>query len=148
MRLRLLAPLALALCSMAAAAQLYSWKDASGKIHYSDEPPPEKAPTRKVSPPAAGAGDPAARQGLAEQEAAARKKQKETQDAAAKAEKEKAAAEERRSQCERARNNLQGLESGQVRFTVGANGERVGLEGGVREAELAKARQAVDAWCK
>ncbi|HEX8989275.1 MAG TPA: 2-oxoglutarate dehydrogenase complex dihydrolipoyllysine-residue succinyltransferase, partial [Rhodocyclaceae bacterium] len=49
-----------------ASAQLYSWKDASGKIHYSDEPPPDKTPARKVAPPATGAGDPAARKALAE----------------------------------------------------------------------------------
>ncbi len=133
---------------MLASAQLYSWKDASGKIHYSDEPPPDKTQARKVAPPATGAGDPAARKALAEQEAAARKKQKDTQESADKSEQDKAQAEERRVQCERARSNLQGIESGQVRFTIGANGERVGMDGAAREAELANARKAVDSWCK
>ena len=129
-------------------AEMYSWKDATGKIHYSDEPPPDKTPARKVAPPATGAGDPAARRALTEQEAAARKKQKETQEAADKSQKEKANAEERRTECERARSNLQAIESGQVRFTIDSKGERVALDGEVREAELAKARKAADSWCK
>lgn len=148
MHLRRLAPLVLALCSTIAAAQLYSWKDASGKVHYSDEPPPDKASARKVAPPATGAGDAAARRAAADQEAAARKKQKEAQEAGEKAQKDKTDAEERRVECERARTNVQAIESGQIRFTIGSNGERVGLDGDTREAELAKARRAADAWCK
>lgn len=148
MRFRQLAPLALALFALAASAQMYSWKDASGKIHYSDEPPPDKTSARKIAPPATGAGDPAARKSALEQEAAMRKKQKESQDAAAKSEKESAEAAQRKVECDRARGNLQGLESGQVRFTTNAKGERVGLDGDVREAELANARKAVDSWCK
>lgn len=148
MRLRRLAPLVFALCSMVASAQLYSWKDANGKIHYSDEPPPDNAKTRKVSPPAAGTGDPNAYRALAEKEAVARKKQKEGSEAADKAAKEQAATEERRAECERARGNLSSLESGQTRFTVGSNGERIGLDGDVREAELARARKAVESLCK
>jgi hypothetical protein len=148
MRFRLLAPFALALFSMAAAAQLYSWKDASGKVHYSDTPPPDSVPVRKVAPPATSAGDASARRPQLEQEAAARKKQKETQEAADKAAKDKADAEERRTECERARAGLQAIESGQTRFTFNAKGERVALEGDVREAELANARKAVNSWCK
>lgn len=148
MRIRHLAPFALALFAMAASAQMYSWKDASGKIHYSDEPPPDKAASRKVAPPATGAGDADARRKLVEQDAEARKKQKEAKEASGKAEKDKAAAEERRTECERARGNLQALESGQIRFTVNSSGERVALEGNVRDAELANARKVADSWCK
>jgi hypothetical protein len=148
MRLRSLAPLAFALCSMVASAQLYSWKDANGKIHYSDEPPPDKSTARKVAPPAAGAGDPSAYRALTEKEAAARKKQKESSEAADKAAKDQATAAERRAECERARGNLASLESGQTRFTVGANGERIGLDGEAREAELARARKAIESLCK
>ncbi|HEX8987786.1 MAG TPA: DUF4124 domain-containing protein [Rhodocyclaceae bacterium] len=148
MRLRQLAPLVFALCSMVASAQMYSWKDANGKVHYSDEPPPDKTPARKVAAPASGPGDPNASRALAEQEAASRKKQKEGQDAAAKAAKEKAASEERAAECERARANLQSIESGQTRFTIDAKGERMAMDGDAREAELARARRAVEANCK
>ena len=146
--MRILVPFALALYCLTAAAQLYSWKDADGKVHYSDEPPAEKTPARKVAPPAAGDGDPAARHSLAEQEMASRKKQKEAQEAADKAAKDKTTADERRVQCDRAQGNLRSIESGEARFTVDSKGERVGLDGAVREAELAKARKAAESWCK
>ncbi len=146
--MRLLVPLTFAFYSVLASAQLYSWKDADGKVHYSDEPPAAKVPTRKVAPPPAPSGDPnAARKSFAEKEADARKKQKDAQDSAAKSEKEKAEAEERSVNCERAKGNLQGLESGLVRFTTNAKGERVGLEGAARDAEIANARKAVESWC-
>jgi hypothetical protein len=149
MRFRYFTPLAFALMSLAASAQLYSWKDANGKIHYSDEPPPDaKAQTHKVAPPATGAGDPDARRAAVEREAEARKKQKEAQEAAGKADKEKADSQERRANCEQAKTNLKAIESGQIRFTMNSAGEKVGLDGAVREAEIAKARKTVDTWCK
>ncbi|MDO8933694.1 MAG: DUF4124 domain-containing protein [Rhodocyclaceae bacterium] len=147
--MRFLLPLALVLHSLTVAAQLYSWKDADGKIHYSDEPPPAKTQARKVAPPPAPSADPAAtRKNLAEMEMASRKKQKEAKDSAAKAEKEKADTEERRINCDKAKGNLQSIESGLTRFTTNAKGERVALEGAVRDAELASARKAADEWCK
>ncbi|MDD5248321.1 MAG: DUF4124 domain-containing protein [Rhodocyclaceae bacterium] len=146
--MRFLVPLALALYCAVAAAQLYSWKDADGKVHYSDEPPADTTHARKLAPPAAGAAaDPAARRSLAAKEMESRRKQKEAQEAASKAEKDKADAEERRVECARAQGNLKALESGQTRFTIDANGERVGLDGELRDAELAKARKAADSWC-
>lgn len=41
----------LALFAVGAAAELYSWKDAAGKIHYSDTPPPDSAGARKLTVP-------------------------------------------------------------------------------------------------
>lgn len=48
------APLVLLMLALAAgnaAAELYSWKDAAGKIHYSDTPPPGNADARKLAVP-------------------------------------------------------------------------------------------------
>ncbi|MDK9725279.1 MAG: DUF4124 domain-containing protein [Sterolibacteriaceae bacterium MAG5] len=135
--------------SLLASAQMYSWKDAKGKIHYSDEPPPDQLPVRKVAPPPPPAADPAALQRtLAERENESRKRQKSAQEAAAKADKERADGEERRANCEKAQGNLKSIESGQVRFTIDSKGERVALDGAVREAELANAKRSVDTWCK
>jgi hypothetical protein len=146
--MRILALFVIALCAGTAAAQMYSWKDADGKVHYSDQPPPSNTPARKVAPATAPSTNPtAARQSFVEQEADSRKKQKEAQEAAKKAETDQANAEAKRVNCERARASLQGIESGQVRFTTGANGERIGLDGAARDAELANARSAVDNWC-
>lgn len=147
--MRFLVPLVFALTSLPAAAALYSWKDADGKIQYSDQPPPGKTQARKLAAPPAPASDAdATRKSFAEKEMESRKKLKESQEAATKAEKEKADGEDRRVNCDKAKANLQGIESGQVRFTSNVQGERVALEGAVREAELANARKAVDSWCK
>lgn len=147
--MRFLIMLVFSLYSLAAAAQLYSWKDANGKIQYSDQPPPGKTQARKVAPPPAPASDPGAtRSKFVEKEMESRKKQKDVQEAATKSEKEKADAEDRRVNCDKAKGNLQALESGQTRFTTNVKGERVALEGAVRDEELASARKAVDGWCK
>ena len=146
--MRIVITLACALLSLAASAQMYSWKDATGKTQYSDQPPPDKAARKVAVPPApsSDAGD--KRKDAADKEMDARKKQKDGKDTAAKAEKDKASAEDRAINCEKAKGNLQGIESGQARFTLDAKGERVALDGAVREAELANARKVVDSWCK
>jgi len=149
--MRFLVLLAMAVASLNAAAQLYSWKDADGKVQYSDQPPPAsaKGTVRKVAPPATNVADPdAVRKNLADKELEARKKEKEAKESATKAEKDKADAAERRINCEKAQGNLRGLESGQTRFTTDAQGNRVALEGAVLEAELAAARKNVDGLCK
>lgn len=50
MRARLVL-LTLMLVAAGAAAELYSWKDAAGKIHYSDQPPPDSAARKLTVPP-------------------------------------------------------------------------------------------------
>lgn len=141
--------LACLLLPLTAAAQMYSWKDANGKIQYSDEPPPGKIQARKVAPPSAPSSDAAdRRKEAADREMEGRKKQKEAGEKAAKAEKEKADAADKRLNCERARGHLQAIETGQARFTTDAKGERIALDGAAREAELASARRAADSWCK
>ncbi|MDO9242880.1 MAG: DUF4124 domain-containing protein, partial [Rhodocyclaceae bacterium] len=54
---RLALPIALALLAVlptVALAQVYSWKDASGKIHYGDRPPAERqVDSRKLAAPPA-----------------------------------------------------------------------------------------------
>ena len=77
---------ALLVLSSLAAAQVYTWKDASGKTVYSDTPPPiktvkevnikvapAKAPTKK-EPVAASDAVPGKEQSVAEQQAALAKK--------------------------------------------------------------------------
>ncbi len=134
---------------VAGLAEMYSWKDTDGKIQYSDQPPPGKTVSRKLAAPSAPAVAPETlRQNSAEREMESRKKQKEAKEAAAKAEKDRGDAEERRGNCEKAKGNLQALESGRIRFTTDAKGERVALEGTVRDAELSSARKAVGEWCQ
>lgn len=142
--------LAISLVALSATAQVYSWKDADGKIHYSDQPPAGKSKdSRKLGPAVqAPEGAAEARQAQAEKAIEERKDSQKAKEAAAKAEKDKAAAAEKKQQCERAKTALSGLESGATRFTTGPNGERVALDGAARAAEVANARKAADSWCK
>ena len=142
--------IAISLLAIPAVAQVYSWKDADGKIHYSDQPPAGKSKDAKKLAPAVQApeGAETARKALAEKGLEDRKDSQKAKEAADKAEKDKAAAAEKKAQCERAKANLQGIESGQTRFIMGPNGEKVGLEGSARDNEIANARKAADSWCK
>ena len=128
--------------------QVYSWKDATGKIHYGDRPPAERQPdARKLAPAPASDDIAAARKAAAERQFNEREKQAKTEDSARKPE-DPAQAKQREAKCRQAKSNLAALESGQYRFTHNDKGERVALDGAVREAELARARKSVDDWCK
>lgn len=141
--------LTLLVLPLAAEAQVYKWRDATGKIHYSDKPPAgTPAQSRKLGPANSASDDvPAARQSAADQRLDAAKRASEAKEKAAGAERERAQEALRAQACERSRVNLEGLESGQIRFRMGANGEREGLDGAARDAELNEARRAVDTNC-
>jgi hypothetical protein len=141
--------LTLLLLPLAAQAQVYKWRDATGKIHYSDKPPAgTPAQGRKLGPANSVNDDmPAARRTAADQRLDAATRASDAKEKAASAERERAEDAQRDQACERARVNLQGLESGQIRFRMGTDGEREGLDGAVRETELHEARRSVDANC-
>lgn len=130
--------------------QVYSWKDASGKIHYGDHPPEERNVQSRKLPGAPAATDDveAARKASAERQFSEREKQGKADENARKTPENAAQAKEREANCRQAKANLAALESGQIRFTHNDRGERVALDGAVREEELAKARKSVDSWCK
>jgi len=131
-------------------AQVYSWRDASGKIHYGDTPPPGSNQARRVTgaPLHDGSGSDAARKAQLEKELDQRKEKLDSGGARTEKDKERAEAEERRRQCQKAQGQLEALESGVIRFTVDDKGERVALDGPAREKALADARKAVESWCK
>lgn len=147
--MRRVAIVTLLLLPFVATAQVYSWKDANGKVHYSDQPPADKgANSRRLAPAAPVSEDvPATSKELADKKQDAAKQAADAKEKAAKADKEREQDAQRQVNCERAQRNLQGIESGQIRFRMGASGEREALDGSAREAELAAARQAVDSHC-
>lgn len=135
---------------MASQSQVYSWKDASGKVHYGDRPPAEKqAQPRKVQGAPSETGDvEAARKSSAERQFGEREKQAKAAGGVKNPTEDPAQAKIREDNCRQAKANLAALESGQARFSINDKGERVALDGAVRDAELARARKSVDDWCK
>lgn len=131
-------------------AEVFSWKDASGKVHYGSQPPAsQQAEARRLAaPPPVTPDVEAARKAGAERQMAEREKQQKTQEGAKKSQEDQAAVKEREENCRQAKTSLAALESGQVRYTLDARGERVALDGAVRDAELNKARKSVESWCK
>ncbi|MBU1235359.1 MAG: DUF4124 domain-containing protein [Gammaproteobacteria bacterium] len=147
--MRLAAIAALLVLPLVANAQVYRWKDASGKVHYSDQPPAERSiGSQRLAPPTSYSDDvEKATTATADKREEAGKQAKETAEKNAKVEQERAEEAVRQENCQRARQNLAGMESGQIRFRMSASGEREALDGDVREAELASARRAVETNC-
>lgn len=137
----------LALVAGMACAQIYTWRDASGNVHYSDYPPPG-VDARKMGPGTPSGSQPAPNRGVAEQELEFRKRRGEAAKSQEKADKEKADAEEKRQNCEQAKAHLQTLESGQRMARVGTDGERVVLDDEARALEIVRTRKSVQDWCK
>lgn len=152
-----IALLAVLLASLPVQAQIYQYKDASGRTVISDRPPPAgKAPAKTIPGPAESGGDSApaangaaaAPKSLADRELEFKKRQQEQKEAAEKAQKEAANKAARKDDCERAQRQLQVLESGERVVTRDAQGERVYIEDSQRAAEIDRARKFVADNCK
>jgi len=140
----------LCLCTVAS-AQIYTWRDASGKVHYSDTPPTD-ANAKKIDSGVPASNDsPAANnpgRSLAEQEAAFRKRQAEAEKARAKSEQDKKDLAERQRNCQDARAQLDALESGRRIGRINAQGEAIPLDDEMRAQEIERGKKAVESWCK
>ncbi len=160
---------ALIAIGLAAPAQAqWKWRDAQGKLQYSDRPPPNGTPEKDVlqrpanvtrtvtvvpvgqaaasaaSAPRVAASAPS----KAEQEAAARDKQEQDREAAKQKEAERRQAELRRQNCGRAQANLRELQSG-IRITrTNEQGERVFMDDAQRQAEVERARGLITSECR
>jgi len=154
---RFLVTIGLLLCVAAPASAQYKWVDSSGKIHYSDKPPPGNIQTEKLRPPprpsvpAPGAAkDDPSKSGpktLAEQEQAFRKRKAEgakTQEEQAQKDNE---ARERAENCRRARAVVANLELGGRQTRIDEKGERVFLSDQEISQATARARQDAAAAC-
>jgi hypothetical protein len=154
MRIRTLA-LAALLLPAAAIAQIYQWKDAAGKVHYSDQPPPSAmkqertfVPRGMTPAPAAPASEAPPASPYEEQDTAFRQRQAEQNEANAKREQEDSEAAERRRNCDIARGNLRNLQIGgrQVRFDP-KTGDRAFLSDDEITQATRDAQRAMDEWC-
>jgi len=146
--------MALALAT-AASAQLYRWVDKDGRVHYTSTPPPAGAQARTLpggaaadaAAPAADKADSNTPLTPSEQEQAFRKRRLEEQKAqekAAASAQEQAAKQEN---CNRARETLATLQSGQRIRRTNAQGEQYYLDDSARESEIQSAQRAVQDWC-
>jgi hypothetical protein len=154
--------LALCLVALPATAELYKWTDESGKVHYSDQPPPasvKKAETIKAPKPVVAAPPPAAGTSgakpaatgpktAAEQEMEFRKRRLEAAEAEAKAQKDAQVAADKKRTCDQATAQVTALEKGGRVTKPGPNGEQNYLTDQEIAGELAEARKAQATWCK
>ncbi len=141
--------LVLALLSSTVFAQVYTWRDAAGKVHYSDTPPTnmdsKKIHSGSQTSPVTSA---TTERSLAEKEMEFRKRKAESTEKQAKAEEDRKKSEESKRNCEDARNQLNALQSGQRMNRVNASGERISLDDTMRAQEIEKTKQAIKSWCK
>jgi hypothetical protein len=158
--MRRLLTLALLLAALPAQAVLYKWVDQNGKVHYSDQPPPDSAKqsnVMNVPRPATSAPAPAGEtantapkgpKSAAEQEMEFRKRRLEAAEAEAKQQKDAQAADEKKRNCSQATNRVTALEAGGRISKYGPNGETIYLSDDQIASELSEARRIADSWCK
>ena len=128
-------------------AQVYQWKDESGKTIYSDQAPVGNVrELRKLDAGSAPAGN-SAQKSSADREMEFRKRQKEAQENAEKSGKEQTASTAKGENCVNARRQLQALESGERIALRDDKRERYYMDDAQRGQEIAKMRQAVQSYC-
>ena len=88
-------------------AQIYQWKDESGKTVISDKPPVGQVPKQKTVTSGTRAQNNPAQKSLADRELDFRKRQKTAQESSEKTQKDESSATEKRESCDSARRQLQ-----------------------------------------
>jgi hypothetical protein len=174
-RSRRLAALALATVAaayMSGAAGQWAWKEDSGRVVYSDRPPPANikstqilrqpamaapAPAPQAATPAGTAADgdkpaasPAASsapKSVAERDMEFRKRQQERADSERKAQEEQQKAAAKAADCERSRGYLRSLEDGVRISRTDASGNREILDDAQRATEIERTRKSIQQLC-
>lgn len=147
----------------------YTWRDAKGQLHASDQPPPNDIPDKdiirrptarngKSGAPAVAVVAASAASGAAVRGGAAsapvdaelqKRRALADQDAKAKAQAEEEKQAARRAEnCQRARSQLATLDSGSRIVRMDARGERVVLDDAARAREAAEARGVIASDCR
>jgi hypothetical protein len=136
--------IALALFAGTASAEVYTWKDAEGKTHFSDQAPAGDSPSvRTVTLPDEGKPRPKPMP-----KPAAPVAQKKNDPATIAADKEQQAAKLKQANCEKARADLQALNDRPRQTAVSKGGKFYALDGEERAEEEAKYQKAIDANCR
>ncbi len=144
---RLLPPsVALAVAAAPAAATMYKWVDANGRVVYSDQPPPANVKSEVVKPPPPPA-NPNAAQELEEQDVANKQRDKKRAEDAKAAETARQTSERRREVCVTGARADQGAAAkDEAMYRFNEKGEKVYLQRrdaarGVRAPAAACARE-------
>ena len=135
------------LIGTSASAGVCSWKDKDGKTVFSDKPPTGAVTNSTCSGSSAPSAASAAPKTTADKDLDFKKRQTDAQDKAAKDEKEQAEAADKKANCEKARQYLRTLESGERIGLRDDKGERYFMEDAQREQETAKTREFVKSNC-
>ena len=132
----------LALCATGAAAEVYSWKDAEGKTHFSDTPPAGKEPSLKtITLPPAGTAAPTP-------STAPRPKTAPASPPASAVSNEESAARKKQANCEKAKADFQAFENKPRRTAIGKGGKFFALDGEERATEEANLQKVIDEHCR
>ena len=146
-------------------AEVNKWVDENNRVHYSDQPPPSSAKSKKLGSTAKAkasaetsdatgssnatesseSGEPKT---IAEREAELRKKQKADKEAADKAVQNQANKEANQENCTQAQLSLKALQGEMRIMELDANGERVYLDNEQRQQRIAKTQQDISRLCK
>jgi hypothetical protein len=130
-------------------ADVYRWKDADGRIHYSDRPVEgaERLSTYVRHPPSASTSPSAARSEAQRSQMAAASENEPPADAKAVKEVQEDLAKKRAEECPAARARYEKAISSRRIYKEGKNGEREFLTDPQADEYRAKARAEMDALC-
>jgi hypothetical protein len=138
-------------------AQIYQWKDSSGRTVVSDTPPsgPASRDSRTIgnrSPVERGETPvekpPEAQKTIADKELEFKRRQLESREKKEKEAREEQARNNREENCRRARGNLAALESNRLVGTFDEKGERRVYDNAERQQEIERTRQSVKELCQ
>lgn len=165
---------AAALAAALPAAAQWAWRDAAGKMVYSDQPPPASVPAKDVvrqpaartaprvpapvqpqgeeraetTPQTQAAAQPARAPTVADREIEARKRQQQQAEAEKKAAEEEQKKVQMAENCERMRSYERALQDGYRIARVNAAGQREILDDATRAAELERTRAQMQQYCQ
>jgi hypothetical protein len=137
---------ALALIAVPAGAVLYKWVDASGRVTYSDQPPPGNVKAEVVGTPAPAA-NPSAVRDLANQEADFKKQQTQRADDQKKAAKTRAEQVQLQQDCTDARARLRLYQSNEPIGRIDENGQQVLIDDITRQETRDRLAQQIRERC-
>lgn len=141
------AALALAAAAAPAAATLYKWVDANGRVVYSDQPPPSNVQSEVVKPPPPPANPNAAKEFEDKDAAIKQRDRKRVEDTKA-AEQTRQTTERRREACANALGQLRALQQkGENLYRFNDKGEKVYYNDDMRRDEADRQQQIIRENC-